>query len=243
MELYLRYDNVNSLVVNSLDGVQTLEAEKESFELGEIYALSDVIPGTWFVRDIIKDLTFIFNLAWETNVLARKVYAYPKDDYYLKYRPNATGTTVETPFTGFFKNSDQYDLVARGVKDNEVKLIDSYKSTTVLAYATDDDTTEAEEKRRDRKTGLTHWVQIAANNHYLDCEQMQIALSSRELYGGVMVIKKPIICTRTNTNTSAGTSPAQQPAVTGKKKRKPQPQPGGGSNPFGGFDSGFGGSY
>jgi hypothetical protein len=148
VELYLRYDNVNNLVVNSIDGVQTIEAEKESFELGEVYALADVIPGTWFVRDIIKDLTFIFNLAWETDVLARKVYAYPKDDYYLKYRPNATGTTTATAFPGFFKNQDQYDLIARGVKDNEVKIIDNYKSTTVLAWSTDDDTTEAEEKRR-----------------------------------------------------------------------------------------------
>ncbi|MEW6712973.1 MAG: terminase gpA endonuclease subunit, partial [Candidatus Riflebacteria bacterium] len=37
---------------------------------------------------------------------------------------------------------------------------------------------KAEEKRRDRKTGKTRWVQIASNNHYLDCEQMQIALVS-----------------------------------------------------------------
>lgn len=148
VELYLRYDNVSSLVITNLDGVQTIEAEKESFELGEVYALADIIPGTWFTKFIIEDLTYIFNLAWETDVLARKVYAYPKDDYYLKYRPNATGATVSTQFPGFFKNSDQYDLLARGVKDNEVKFIDSYKSTTILAWATDDDTTEAEEKRR-----------------------------------------------------------------------------------------------
>ena len=148
VELYLRYDNVNILNIISLNGVQTIEAEKESFDLGEIYALSDIIPGTWYTKFIIEDLTYIFNLAWETDVLARKVYAYPKDDYYLKYRPNATGTTVATAFPGFFKNSDQYDLLARGVKDNEVKIIDSYKATTVMAWATDDDTTEAEEKRR-----------------------------------------------------------------------------------------------
>ena len=148
VELYFVWDNLNSVLINNLDGVQTIEAEKESFELGEVYALADIIPGTWFTKFIIEDLTYIFNLAWETDVLARKVYAYPKDDYYLKYRPNATGATVATAFPGFFKNSDQYDLLARGVKDNEVKFIDSYKSTTVLAWATDDDTTEAEEKRR-----------------------------------------------------------------------------------------------
>lgn len=145
--VYISYFNLNPLTI-TLDGVQTIEAEKESFELGEVYALADIIPGTWFTKFIIEDLTYIFNLAWETDVLARKVYAYPKDDYYLKYRPNATGATVATQFNGFFKNSDQYDLLARGVKDNEVKFIDSYKSTTVLAWATEDDTTEAEEKRR-----------------------------------------------------------------------------------------------
>jgi hypothetical protein len=144
--LYFRYEGVT--LNATIEGVLTIEAEKESFELGEVYALSDIIPGTWFTKFIIEDLTYIFNLAWETDVLARKVYAYPKDDYYLKYRPNATGSTVATAFNGFFKNSDQYDLLARGVKDNEVKIIDSYKSTTVLAWATDDDTTEAEEKRR-----------------------------------------------------------------------------------------------
>ena len=147
VQIQVGYYNLDNLTI-TLDGVQTIEAEKESFELGEVYALSDIIPGTWFTKFIIEDLTYIFNLAWETDVLARKVYAYPKDDYYLKYRQNATGATVSTQFNGFFKNSDQYDLLARGVKDNEVKFIDSYKSTTVLAWATDDDTTEAEEKRR-----------------------------------------------------------------------------------------------
>ena len=146
VELYFWYAGVT--LNATIEGVLTIEAEKESFELGEVYALSDIIPGTWFTKFIIEDLTYIFNLAWETDVLARKVYAYPKDDYYLKYRPNATGTTTATAFDGFFKNSDQYDLLARGVKDNELKVIDSYKSTTVLAWATDDDTTEAEEKRR-----------------------------------------------------------------------------------------------
>jgi len=84
VELYLRYDNVSSLVVNNLDGVQTVEAEKESFELGEVYALADIIPGTWFTKFIIEDLTYIFNLAWETDVLARKVYA----NRILHSRPN-----------------------------------------------------------------------------------------------------------------------------------------------------------
>ena len=146
VELYFRYEGVT--LNASIAGVLTIEAEKESFDLGEVYALSDIIPGTWYTKFIIEDLTYIFNLAWETDVLARKVYAYPKDDYYLKYRPNATGTTVATAFPGFFKNSDQYDLLARGVKDNEIKIIDSYKATTVMAWATDDDTTESEEKRR-----------------------------------------------------------------------------------------------
>jgi hypothetical protein len=145
--LYVVYSGI-TLTMNNIDGTISIEAEKDKFELGEVYALSDVIPGTWYVADIIRDLTFIFNLAWETDVLARKVYAYPKDDYYLKYKPNATGTTTATSFSGFFQNSNRYDLLARGIQSNDVKFIDSYKSTSVLAWQTDDPTTEAEEKRR-----------------------------------------------------------------------------------------------
>jgi len=83
---------------------------------------------------------------------------------------------------------------------------------------------KSEEKRRDRKTNSTRWVQISADNHYLDCEQMQQALASRELYGGVVIIKKAITCGATR-----GSQPGQPP-----KKRRPQPSSSGNAgNPFG----------
>lgn len=90
------------------------------------------------------------------------------------------------------------------------------------------DQLKAEEKRRDRKTGKTKWVQIGKDNHYLDCEQMQIALASRELFGGVMVIRNPIIC-------SGPERSVEKKKIVKKKK----PQPTNLTNPFG-TDSGGG---
>jgi hypothetical protein len=97
---------------------------------------------------VIADLTTIFNLAWETNVLSKQVYAYPKDDYTLRYRADATGAISLTTFEGFFKGSDKYDLNTRDVEGSDFQILDGYKSSQVLAYATDDDTTNKEEERR-----------------------------------------------------------------------------------------------
>jgi len=148
VELYLKYDNVSNLVIFSLTGFQTAEAEKDSFNLEEVYELSAFIPSAWYVRDVIKDLTFIFNLAWETDVAGGKVYTYPKDDYYLTYRANASGAITTGAFSGFFQDTNLYDLSVREVLDGELDIIDGYKRNTILAYATDDATTESEEKRR-----------------------------------------------------------------------------------------------
>jgi phage terminase large subunit GpA-like protein len=89
---------------------------------------------------------------------------------------------------------------------------------------------KAEEKRRDRKTGTTKWVRTGTDNHYLDCEQMQQALASREAFGGVTIIKKPILSNQVKT------------AATKKKKAK-KPQPGNLSNPFGSSEIFWGGSH
>lgn len=148
VELYLRYDNVSNLVISGLNGFQSVEAEKEDFNLAEVYELSAFIPSSWYVRDLIKDLTFIFNLAWETDVAGGKVYTYPKDDYYLTYRANASGAITTTAFDGFFQDTNLYDLSVREVEGGELEIIEGYKRNTILAYATDDPTTEAEEQRR-----------------------------------------------------------------------------------------------
>jgi hypothetical protein len=148
VELFLRYDNISSLSISNISGFQTVEAEKESFNLAEVYNLSDFISSSWYVRDVIKDLTFIFNLAWETDVAAGKVYTYPKDNHYLTYRANASGAITTSAFGGFFQDTNLYDLSVREVQGGEMELIDGYKRNTILAYATDDPTTESEERRR-----------------------------------------------------------------------------------------------
>ena len=144
--LKLRYQNV-TFDINLSGSIQVI-AEKQIIEVGETYNLQYIIPINWYVRDIISDLTMIFNLSWETDVISKKVYAYPKDDYTVNYRANATGAATSTTFAGFFKDNDLYDLNTRKVGDAEFTIIDGYKSSHVMAYATDDDTTNKEEERR-----------------------------------------------------------------------------------------------
>jgi hypothetical protein len=131
-----------------LNGSIEIIGSKAIFETGRTFDLQYVIPITWYVRDVIADLTTIFNLAWETNVQSKQVYAYPKDDYTLRYRADATGAISLTSFDGFFKASDKYDLNTRDLDGSEFQILDGYKSSQVLAYATDDDTTNKEEERR-----------------------------------------------------------------------------------------------
>ena len=147
VELYVKYENLDTLIM-TIDGSFTINAEKESFELGEVYDLQFLIPSSWYVLNIIEDLTFIFNLAWETDVAGQQVYAYPKDDYYMSYRQNATGEGITSGYDGFFRDDSTYDLQTRELYGGEVKLIDGYKRNTILAYQTDDETTNAEEQRR-----------------------------------------------------------------------------------------------
>lgn len=148
VELYFRWGGLEDLEITNISGFQSVQAEKESFELEEVYELQAFIPSSWYVRDLIKDLTFIFNLAWETDVAGGKVYTYPKDDYYLTYRANASGAITTSAFGGFFQDNNLYDLSVREVQGAELQIIDNYTRNTILAYATDDPTTEAEEQRR-----------------------------------------------------------------------------------------------
>jgi hypothetical protein len=146
VKLRLRYENVSFNL--SIAGSLSVVAEKEGLETGETVNLQYIIPISWYVRDIISDLTTIFNLAWETDVLNRQVYAYPKDDYTIRYRANSTGSASLTSFDGFFKSSNKYDLNTRDIDGSDFQVLDGYKSSQVLAYATDDDTTNKEEERR-----------------------------------------------------------------------------------------------
>jgi hypothetical protein len=142
----VKHNNCGFLM--GLNGSIEIIGSKAIFETGRTFDLQYVIPISWYVRDVIADLTTIFNLAWETNVLSKQVYAYPKDDYTLRYRADATGAISLTTFEGFFKGSDKYGLNTRDVEGSDFQILDGYKSSQVLAYATDDDTTNKEEERR-----------------------------------------------------------------------------------------------
>jgi hypothetical protein len=138
----------NAGFIMGLNGSIEITGSKAVFETGRTFDLQYVIPISWYVRDIIADLTTVFNLAWETNVQSKQVYAYPKDDYTIRYRADATGAISLTTFEGFFKGTDKYDLNTRDLEGSEFQILDGYKSSQVLAYATDDDTTNKEEARR-----------------------------------------------------------------------------------------------
>jgi hypothetical protein len=138
----------NAGFIMGLNGSIEITGSKAIIETGRTFDLQYVIPISWYVRDIIADLTTVFNLAWETNVQSKQVYAYPKDDYTIRYRADATGAISLTTFDGFFKGSDKYDLNTRDLEGSEFQILDGYKSSQVLAYATDDDTTNKEEARR-----------------------------------------------------------------------------------------------
>jgi hypothetical protein len=142
----VKHNNCGFLM--GLNGSIEIIGSKAIFETGRTFDLQYVIPISWYVRDVIADLTTIFNLAWETNVQSKQVYAYPKDDYTLRYRADATGAISLTTFEGFFKGSDKYDLNTRDIEGSDFQILDGYKSSQVLAYATDDDTTNKEEERR-----------------------------------------------------------------------------------------------
>ena len=146
VKFVVKHSNVGFLM--GLNGSIEITGSKAIFESGRTFDLQYVIPITWYVRDIISDLTTIFNLAWETDVLNKKVYAYPKDDYTIRYRANSTGAISLTTFDGFFTGSNKYDLNTRDIDGSEFKILDGYKSSQVLAWATDDDTTNKEEERR-----------------------------------------------------------------------------------------------
>ena len=142
----VKHNNCGFLM--GLNGSIEITGSKAIFETGRTFDLQYVIPISWYVRDVIADLTTVFNLAWETNVQSKQVYAYPKDDYTVRYRADATGAISLTTFDGFFKGSDKYDLNTRDLEGSEFQILDGYKSSQVLAYATDDDTTNKEEARR-----------------------------------------------------------------------------------------------
>ena len=122
VKVRLRYENVSFNL--TLAGSISIVAEKEGLEAGEVVNLQYIIPISWYVRDIISDLTTIFNLAWETDVLNKKVYAYPKDDYTIRYRANSTGAISLTTFDGFFTGSNKYDLNTRDIEGSEFEILD-----------------------------------------------------------------------------------------------------------------------
>jgi len=129
----------------TLTSVFTVDFEKDEWFLNDPIPWQYIIPFDWKVRDMITDLTRIFNLKWQTDVQAGTVAAYPADYYYATYRADSTGATTTEANDGFFFRSSASDMsryfdVSKG---GELAMITNKKRDFVLAWATDDETTEA----------------------------------------------------------------------------------------------------
>jgi hypothetical protein len=183
------------------DWIIQVEAEKEEWKMGETMDLAYLIPGTWFVRDLIKDLTKVFNLNWQTDVLQRKVFAYPKDRAKINHRINATGAGTTTEFEGFYLRDEQTDITRKvdlGV-GGEMTLIDSRKQDYVLAWGTGDPTAEELEKRAaaslysaryrhstDRYPAGSDWV-------YTEFYAKTIHINDADISDGPIAVQVPLL--------------------------------------------------
>lgn len=126
-----------------------IEAEKEKWEFGEQLEYKYIIPGTWLVKDFIKDITQIFNLAWETDVLSQTITARPRDRFTVAYRANGDGAATVTTRDGFYLKSPTTTLnnridLSRG---GEMELMSDKVQDYVLAWGTGDETTRTLELR------------------------------------------------------------------------------------------------
>lgn len=126
-----------------------IEAEKDTWNLGETLEYQYLIPGTWFVKDFIQDATRIFNLAWETDNIAKTVKAYPKDKYSLTYRAGGDGTRTDVTRDGFFVTTSKTDITERidVTQGGDLTIDTSRVQDQVFAWGTGDVTVENIEKR------------------------------------------------------------------------------------------------
>jgi hypothetical protein len=137
------------IITWNMDASFQISAEKDAWELGETLEYPYIIPGTWLVKDAIKDLTQIFNLAWETDVLSQTITVWPKDQYTVRYRANGDGAATVTTYEGFYKRTDEKDLTGRIdiSRGGELALITDRVQDQVIAWGTGDETTRALEER------------------------------------------------------------------------------------------------
>lgn len=126
-----------------------IEAEKEKWEFGEQLEYKYIIPGTWLVKDFIKDITQIFNLAWETDVLSQTITARPRDRFTVAYRANGDGAATVTTRDGFYLKSPTTALNGRIdlSRGGEMELLSDKVQDYVLAWGTGDETTRTLELR------------------------------------------------------------------------------------------------
>lgn len=135
--------------VYTADWVLYVEAEKDTWDLGETLEYDFLIPGTWFVKDFIQDATRIFNLLWETDTIGKTVKAYPKDKYTLSYRSSGDGAPTTVTREGFYITTSATDItrLIDVTQQGELEIDVTRVQDQVYAWGTGDVTVENIEKR------------------------------------------------------------------------------------------------
>jgi hypothetical protein len=147
----------------TVNSIFEVEFEKNEWFLGDVIEWKYIIPLDWRVRDLITDLTRIFNLKWETDVQAGTIAAYPADYYSVTFRADATGASTTSAYDGFFYRSSaspmsRYWDISKGGK---LDIITNQKRDFVLDWATDDPTTEAVESAKGVSLYSARWRHTA----------------------------------------------------------------------------------
>lgn len=135
--------------VGTSDWLITIEGEKSDWNIGDIIDYSYVVPAEWRIREMLKDVTYIFNLRWETNTRTGEVFAWPADRFKLTYLDSFNLSQQTVDEQGFFRDDTKLVLGDRldVSKGGEFVVEQDNVSRNILAWATDDLTAEGAEKR------------------------------------------------------------------------------------------------
>lgn len=191
--------NPDTIVMQDLQLI--IEAEKEAWEFGEQLEYKYIIPGTWLVKDFIKDITQIFNLAWETDVLSQTVTARPRDRFTVSYRANGDGAATNRTGEGFYLRTPAKSLDGRIdlSRGGEMELISDKVQDYVLAWGTGDETTRTLELRTAgslysaRYRFPTDRFPAGASWLYTSVFAKTIHLNDAEISSGGLAVQIPLI--------------------------------------------------
>lgn len=129
----------NAFYVQYVDYASGSVRFKSSFQYGTPIDFQFLMPSDWLVQDMLKDLTLIFGLMWDTDTAERVVRFEPRDGYSLE-----AGAAGDDVADGFFIPGEtvQLDRKVDVSKGGDLDLYDSSNSRIVMAWQVDDQTAQ-----------------------------------------------------------------------------------------------------